>query len=128
MLIAEMVVDPATITCAVFAAVTWLLGISYFLGRYTAKLDATSKAHDELKAEVKGTLHAIFDKLDTLSKAVPHHCIQLDHITAMLVEIQGIKTTLAEHTGRMDRIQLSIRDSDQSAIRRHAEDQASLHG
>ena len=116
-MLAEMIIDPAAVVCSVFAAITWLLGISYFLGRSTAKLDGALKSHEELRGEVRETLQKIFAKLDELSRSVPHVCVQLDHIASLQADTKACAATLVEHSGRMNRIQQGIRDKEQEIVR-----------
>ena len=63
--------------------VSWLLSLSYFLGRNTAKLDGLADTFDKTQK----TIGLIFDKLDLLSKAVPHRCEQTQVLSAMQTQI-----------------------------------------
>lgn len=84
---AEIQIDPATVTTAIFAAVTWLLGISYFLGRYTSKVDRLSEA-----------LPQIFSKLDELGRSLPHVCGQ----TAIIAKLEQ---EMGEKRRRLDSLE-----------------------
>ena len=76
---AELTIDPATITCAVFGAVTWLLSISFLLGRYSER----QKQVESRQEKTDATVAKIFDKLDTLAKSVPHVCDKSERIVAL---------------------------------------------
>lgn len=87
---AEIVIEPATISIAVFGALTWLLGISFTLGRYSERqkhLENAQKEYQEQQrlAQVKTdqTIAKIFDKLDELAKSVPHVCSQTEKIVRL---------------------------------------------
>ncbi len=75
-----------------FAVLTWLLGLSYFLGRNTAKLDGLADAQEKLGQ----TIRQIFDKLDDLSKAVPHQCQQLQAVAELQAQIRLNTARLSE--------------------------------
>jgi hypothetical protein len=83
-MLSEINIDPATIAVAVFGAVTWLLGIAVYLGRLLERQKQSEKTVDGLKE----TISEIFDKLDELSKAVPHVCLQADRITRLEITQQ----------------------------------------
>ena len=78
--------DTATISLVLGAlsALTWLLGLSYFLGRNTAKLDGLAEAFGEMK----GTVTRIFEKLDVLATSVPHRCQQIQAISELQAQIK----------------------------------------
>lgn len=75
----------------VFGAVTWLLGISFFLGRYAARVDGVDKA----LARIDGKFNEVFTKLDNLTSAVPHRCIMEARIAVLEVR----NRELAERVG-----------------------------
>jgi hypothetical protein len=66
-----------------FGVLTWLLGLSYFLGRNTAKLDTLADS----QKTTQETIEQIFQKLDQLSKSLPHQCIQLQSVAEMRAQI-----------------------------------------
>jgi hypothetical protein len=75
--------DPATVTIAVATVLTWLLGISFYLGRYSARQEALEHKADGMAA----TIVQIFQKLDKLAEVVPHKCDQVATIAAMQRDI-----------------------------------------
>ena len=105
-----------------FGIITWLMGLSYFLGRNTAKLDGVAAAQEKTSA----TVNKIFEKLDILTIGVQHKCEQTPTITALQVLTAELQTTSREHGLRMDRIQESIRDKEQIALGRHATGEINL--
>ena len=66
-----------------FGVLTWLLGLSYFLGRNTAKLDTVA----DVQKNTSQTIDQIFEKLDDLSKSLPHHCMQIQNVAEMRAQI-----------------------------------------
>src|SRR5271165_7165990 len=62
-----------------FGVLTWLLGLSYFLGRNTAKLDGLADAQEKLSQTIK----QIFEKLDELARFLPHVCDKAERITRL---------------------------------------------
>jgi len=73
--------DAATVgLCALlFGALTWLLALSYFLGKHSGKvenLEASQAKRDE-------ALQRIFAKLDALTLLVPHTCYQAERIARL---------------------------------------------
>jgi hypothetical protein len=75
-----------TLASTIFGAVTWLLGISYFLGRNAARLDGLADAY----RKTEETLVRIFAKLEELGKAVPHICQQIQSIAELKTSQQGV--------------------------------------
>lgn len=66
------------------SGLTWLLGLSYFLGRNTAKLDGLAEAFGEMK----DTIAQIFEKLDVLATSLPHRCRQIQTISEVQAQIK----------------------------------------
>jgi len=62
-----------------FGVLTWLLGLSYFLGRNTAKLDGLADAQEKLAQ----TIRKIFEKLDELVRSMPHVCDKAERIARL---------------------------------------------
>ena len=70
-----------------FGILTWLLGLSYFLGRNTAKLDGLADAQEKLAQ----TIRQIFEKLDYLSRALPHQCRQVQQLSEIRQDVAALK-------------------------------------
>lgn len=49
-----------------FAAVTWLLAVSFFLGRYAARVDSVAQSIEHFDRKFE----QIFDKLDNLTARI----------------------------------------------------------
>ena len=105
--------DPATITIASATVLTWLLGISFVLGQYSQRQKGSEKEADKLAATIK----EIFAKLDMLSAVMPHKCIQIQSLADLSAASRVTDGILRDHTGRMDRIEQTIRDKEQAHIR-----------
>ena len=54
-----------------FALSSWLLAISFYLGKHAARVDALEK----LTLTIETKFLAVFTRLDNLAAAVPHRCI-----------------------------------------------------
>lgn len=70
-----------------FAVISWLLWISFLVGRYAARVDALA---NEMVA-VFSKLDAIGDKLDRIAISSVHQCIQSDRITRLESEMLRFK-------------------------------------
>jgi hypothetical protein len=75
--------DELTITTGAasitFVLTTWLLGVSFLLGKYAARVES-------VQAEVKtlvAKLDTIGDKIDRIAVSAIHVCIQSDRITRL---------------------------------------------
>jgi len=62
-----------------FGVLTWLLGLSYFLGRNTAKLDGLADSHAKLSDSIK----QIFIKLEELARLLPHVCDKAERVVRL---------------------------------------------
>jgi hypothetical protein len=60
-----------------FAVISWLLWLSFLVGRYAAHVDALT----EQMATVFRKLESIDDKLDRIAVTSVHQCIQAERIT-----------------------------------------------
>ena len=76
MLICDITVDPASITVALYTVLAGLVGIAYFLGRYTAKVDGVIKEQQDLRS----LIGQIYDRIDDIAKNIPHQCVQIDRL------------------------------------------------
>ena len=88
---------------------SWLLVLSFKLGSSQAKLDSVAEAVRKMET----TTERIFERLDTLAAAVPHHCDQMPVIATIQADVKAHSATLDEHGHRMDRIQTSLLDKEQ---------------
>ena len=81
----------ATVSLAVFGILTWLLGITFFLGKFVEKqtrakedIDKIEKNNKEdlvqIERRIDAKFTAVFQKLDEISKSVPHQCQQIEKI------------------------------------------------
>lgn len=62
-----------------FGVLTWLLATSYFLGKHSARVDVLEGLQKKRDEQVQ----RIFDKLDALTKLVPHVCYQAERIARL---------------------------------------------
>jgi hypothetical protein len=68
-----------SLVLGVLGMISWMLSLSYYLGRTTARLDGFVEAFGKME----GTITQIFEKLDALAAVVPHRCEQTQTIAAM---------------------------------------------
>ncbi len=94
-----------------FGVLTWLLGLSYFLGRNTAKLDGLAEAFGEMK----DTIAQIFEKLDALTTSLPHRCRQIQAISEIQAQIKI-------NTKRIDELELWRHSFERTTVRERQED------
>jgi len=76
-----------TLIGILWAAITWLLALSYVLGGYAARQRATEK--DQAKTD--GTIQRIFERLDRLTEEMPRCCIksvELAEISQRLISLE----------------------------------------
>ena len=73
--------DNAIIGCVMgsFGVLTWLLGLSYFLGRNTAKLDSLT----DRQGKIDDTLGKIFEEIKSLRNVLPHACDKTERIARL---------------------------------------------
>ena len=121
MLIAELTFESGSMVVAGYMILAALALGCFRLGGYINKVDTIAKqqeldkkASEDERKEIRADLTRIFDKLDLLSRAVPHTCLQVERIVHLEGDMRQAHDTLAEHKERMDRIQSSIRDKEQS--------------
>jgi hypothetical protein len=67
------------LSVAGFGALTWLLGISFLLGRYTNRVDNLEAALVRWGIDFA----AMLAKLDTLVAVGPHRCVQSSRIAVL---------------------------------------------
>ena len=80
-------------------AVSWLLTLSYFLGRNTSKLDNLADA----VTKMDGYIVKIFAKLEDLGKSTMHQCIQSDRVARLETMLSGMERRLSNlETWRFD--------------------------
>ena len=97
--------DPGTLTIALYTVLFGLAALAYFLGRYTAKVDAVVATQKTMEVRIEGKLELIFSKLEVLATRGPHICMQIDKLAHLEADIAAAHATLVEHGQRMDRIQ-----------------------
>ena len=132
MLIAELTFETGSLAGAGYMILMALCVGCFRLGGYITKVDTIAKQQeaDRVKIEsdrkadkeaaeierkeIKADLIRIFEKLELLSRAVPHTCVQVERIVHLEGDMRQAHDTLSEHRERMDRIQDSIRDKEQA--------------
>jgi hypothetical protein len=83
-----------SLVLGILGVISWMLSLSYFLGRTTAKLDGLAEAF----AKMEDTITQIFEKLDRLVAAVPHRCEQTQTIA-------GIQTQTGVNSQRLTELE-----------------------
>jgi len=81
--------DTAVIAgCALaFACGTWLLGVSYFVGRHAGRTESLERSQTEIRA----TVRLIFERLDLMSQHLPHRCCQEVRLAALEARIAMLR-------------------------------------
>ena len=115
--------DPATLTIALYTVLAGLIGVGFYLGRYTMKVDgvrealketeaarkesqmASDASRRELEEKIDRKFDLIFSKLDALVSRPPHVCEQVNRLIQIESEIAATRATLVGHGERMNRIQ-----------------------
>jgi len=64
---------------AAFAVCTWLMGISFFLGKYAARVDTVAREINTVFSK----LDLIGDKIDRIAISSVHQCIQAERIARL---------------------------------------------
>lgn len=83
-----MTIDPTVTVVAIFGAVTWLLGISFSLGKYSERL-----RRSEIRADkMEHTTELIYDRLESLTKMLPHVCMQAERLTRVEAKVETLTT------------------------------------
>ena len=77
-----------------FTSLTWLLALSYALGRYAARTDALEHS----QAENRETTAKIFDRLERLGAIGPHVCTQ----QARIAVIEERQTAILRQLGHVE--------------------------
>ena len=81
-----------TLVIGAVTAITWLLTLSYFLGRNAANLDNLSKAFDKLEK----TITSIFSELKGLSVMLPHHCDKTSALASLAAQTEELGRRITE--------------------------------
>lgn len=79
--------DPTVTTAVAFGAMTWLLAITFAIGRYSER---QSQA-DSRQSHVEAKIGQIFDRLETLSRNLPHVCIQAERLARVEEHVRQLE-------------------------------------
>ena len=90
------------IVALILAAIAWLASLSYLFGRSTNKIDNLT---DQQK-DMAQTNKRIFERIDEMSRHLPHRCEQTTVLADLAARVRAIET-------RMDRN--DVRHGEESA-------------
>ena len=67
-----------------FGVLTWLLTMSFFVGRHSARVDAL----EVNVKKVEANFQTVFSKLDNMAAHLPYHCSQTERLARLELRLE----------------------------------------